>query len=166
MLPIREDHPLRRMFTGLLDHAFCAEIGICDPQLTGYLADLLVAFVHIDQLNTNSLNNHAEVIVCTDHVEPRNEQADQNRHGDMLCIGADAQWNLSHFRPGSSSPYRTEFYRGIFRHNIRKDDDFEAGGRASTLWLDGHVSTIEETTGENIPNRWYDPRGLWLNISK
>jgi len=51
MLPIRRDHPLRRLFRGLLDDAFCTQIGICDVELTDYLADLLVTFTHIDQLD-------------------------------------------------------------------------------------------------------------------
>jgi hypothetical protein len=24
-----------------------------------------------------------------------------------------------------------------------------------TVWLDGHVTDIKETTGEDIPRRWY-----------
>ena len=116
---------------------------------------------YIDRLNTNSVGNQAEVIICTDHVEPRNEQADDVGHGDMFCMGMDIR-NLSHYRPGGSS--RGEWYRGIFRHNIRTDEPWETGGRASVLWLYGHAGTIEETTGENIPNRYYDPRGRWLDI--
>ena len=114
---------------------------------------------YIDQLNTNSVPNRAEVIICTDHVEPRNEQAAEVNRGDMFCMGVDT-WNLSHYREGS----RVEFYRGIFRHNIRADAPYATGGRASVLWLDGHAGAVEETTGENIPNRYYDPRGDWLNI--
>ena len=49
MEPIRQDHPLRRLFTGLVEHAFCVEVGMCDPALTEYLADLLVEFTHIDR---------------------------------------------------------------------------------------------------------------------
>jgi prepilin-type processing-associated H-X9-DG protein len=50
---------------------------------------------------------------------------------------------------------RAEFYRGIFRHNTRKSDDFETGGRANILWLDGHVESLEETTGDDVPEQWY-----------
>ena len=84
MLPIREDHPLKRMFTGLLDHAFCAEIGICDPRLTGYLADLLVEFVHIDQLNTigdargKSLDQIAAMLAVACDDQPKSE-SDRDR---------------------------------------------------------------------------------------
>jgi len=52
MMEISRDHPLRRHFAGLVEQAFCAEVGLCDPHLTDYLADLLVEFTHIDRLNT------------------------------------------------------------------------------------------------------------------
>ena len=48
---ISPEHPLRRLFTGLVEYAFCAEVGMCDPVLTDYLTDLLVNFTHIDRLN-------------------------------------------------------------------------------------------------------------------
>lgn len=51
MQPIPDRHPLRRLFSGLVEHAFCTEVGVCDPGLTGYLADLLVDFTHIERLN-------------------------------------------------------------------------------------------------------------------
>jgi len=51
MRAISENHPLRRHFSGLVEHALCAEVGVCDPGLTDYLADLLVNFTHIDRLN-------------------------------------------------------------------------------------------------------------------
>ncbi|MFH1107968.1 MAG: hypothetical protein V1790_02045 [Planctomycetota bacterium] len=51
MESIHPTHPLRRLFAGLVEHAFCAEVGMCDPGLTGYVADLLVSFTHIDRLN-------------------------------------------------------------------------------------------------------------------
>ena len=51
MKPISEGHTLRRLFKGLIDNAFCVEIGVCDPDLTDYIADLLVGFVHVDALH-------------------------------------------------------------------------------------------------------------------
>lgn len=120
---------------------------------------------YIDELEVNSIKGQHEVIVCTDHVEPRNEQADDIDGGDMFCKG-EGSVNLSHFRPGSSSPPRMDHYRGIFRHNVRKAGNFETGGRANVLWLDSHVSSINETEGDDIPNRYYDPRGDWLDISR
>ncbi|MDO8630263.1 MAG: hypothetical protein Q7R41_07195 [Phycisphaerales bacterium] len=51
METIGPHHPLRRLFAGLVENAFCAEVGMCDPGLTNYVADLLVSFTHIDRLN-------------------------------------------------------------------------------------------------------------------
>ncbi|MHC4741614.1 MAG: type II secretion system protein [Planctomycetota bacterium] len=124
-------------------------------------------------LNTTGLRNHAEIVVCTDHVEPRNEQAHDNNNlrGDMFCKGRH-ETNLTHYRGGPNpcrNPKSTNFhhprtrhYRGIFRHNIRKGDNFQTGGSAGVLWLDGRASTIDETYGDDIPNRFYDPREFWL----
>lgn len=51
MESIRPNHPLRRLFSGLVEQTFCTEVGLCDPELTGYLSDLLVSFTHVDRLN-------------------------------------------------------------------------------------------------------------------
>ena len=42
---IPENHPLHRMFRGLTEYTFQAELGIGDPRLVGYVAGLLARFV-------------------------------------------------------------------------------------------------------------------------
>jgi hypothetical protein len=42
---IPESHPLHRLFRGLTEHAFMNELGIGDPPLVGYVAELLASFV-------------------------------------------------------------------------------------------------------------------------
>jgi hypothetical protein len=44
------DHPLRRMFSGLAEHAFLSHLGVADPPLIDYLSSLLSRFVHIDSV--------------------------------------------------------------------------------------------------------------------
>jgi hypothetical protein len=51
MLPIRENHPLKQLFAGLVEHAFQTEIGICDPAVADYVADLLIEFVRMDEMS-------------------------------------------------------------------------------------------------------------------
>lgn len=51
MEPISPHHPLRRLFSGLVEDAFCTQVGLCDPILTDYVADLLVDFTHMDRLD-------------------------------------------------------------------------------------------------------------------
>jgi hypothetical protein len=43
--PIPESHPLHRMFRGITEHTFLSELGIADPRLVGYVANLLACFV-------------------------------------------------------------------------------------------------------------------------
>ncbi len=45
-----EDHPLRRTFAGLAEHAFFSRVGIADPVLTDYISTLLARFVHFDDI--------------------------------------------------------------------------------------------------------------------
>jgi hypothetical protein len=42
---IPESHPLHRLFRGLTESAFMNELGIGDPSLVQYMAELLVSFV-------------------------------------------------------------------------------------------------------------------------
>jgi aminopeptidase N len=44
------DHPLRRYFAGLTEHAFIESLGVADPQLTDYLSTLLSRFIHMDTI--------------------------------------------------------------------------------------------------------------------
>jgi len=99
--------------------------------------------------NSNAIPHPANVIVSHDHMEPRIENGN-----DMLCPDSSGR-NLTHYRQGGG---RSNWYRGIFRHSARNTgDDFETGGELNCLWLDGHVTTIKETLGEDIPKRFYDP---------
>jgi hypothetical protein len=41
---------LRRMFSGLIEQVFIADLGVCSPALTDYLSNLLAGFIHVDQI--------------------------------------------------------------------------------------------------------------------
>lgn len=99
--------------------------------------------------NTVRIPRHSEVIMAHDHMEPRIENSER----DMLYAGSGGM-NLTHYRQGGG---RDNWYRGIFRHNIRSLNDFETAGTLNILWLDGHVSSLRETNGEDVRKRWYDP---------
>lgn len=44
------EHPLRRLFAGLAEHAFIDKLGMGDPALIDYLSLLLSRFVHVDAI--------------------------------------------------------------------------------------------------------------------
>jgi len=103
--------------------------------------------------NTNAIPKHTEVIVAHDHMEPRIENGANAGNSDML-FPSPTGINLTHYRETGS---RRNWYRGIFRHNIKSGDEFRTGGTLNILWLDTHVSDMKETTGEGVLKRWYDP---------
>ncbi len=47
---IPPNHPLRKLFRGMVEQVFFTEIGICDTRLTDYIGELLGDFVHTDQI--------------------------------------------------------------------------------------------------------------------
>jgi len=99
--------------------------------------------------NTNDIYRLSEFIFCTDHAEPRPECGTSDGFHNNNRPGA---MNLTSYRRGGN---RFFSYRQIFRHNIRYADDDRTGGRAHILWLDGHVTPLEETTGDDVPLGWY-----------
>jgi prepilin-type N-terminal cleavage/methylation domain-containing protein/prepilin-type processing-associated H-X9-DG protein len=86
-----------------------------------------------------------EVIICQDHIEQVMDGID----ADTFSIGPSRNINLYQWRVSLIADY-PDCVQECFRHR----------GVSNTLWLDGHTSGIEETTGENIPNKWYDPLGV------
>jgi prepilin-type N-terminal cleavage/methylation domain-containing protein/prepilin-type processing-associated H-X9-DG protein len=90
-----------------------------------------------------------EFLYASDHAEPRPDggTSDCFHNGDQR--GA---MNLTSYRPGGN---RANTYRQIFRHNMRYADNDRTGGHANLVWLDGHVSELDETNGDDFPERWY-----------
>ena len=117
-----------------------------DPLLIQEAAFGLNGFISGE--NINNLKNHSQIIIAHDHAEPKMEQGSR----DMFFNDGPDTKNLTDYREGG---IRADFYRGIFRHNIRISADYETGGRANILRLDGHVDSLDETTGDNVPEEWY-----------
>jgi hypothetical protein len=50
MWSLKADHPLRRLFAGLTEQTFINTLGLGDPPLVDYLAELLSRFIHMDDI--------------------------------------------------------------------------------------------------------------------
>lgn len=97
-MKINEDHPLRRHFLASVEQAFCEEVGMCDPALTAYLADLLLAFTHIDYLNAmrnarhRNLERTASMLLAMSDEKPdtnvERDQATYRQIGDFTLFWA------------------------------------------------------------------------------
>ena len=83
---------------------------------------------------------HSEVIVFQDHLE---QKLDNN--GDMFHIRPGDSINLPQWRNGGTMGLFPEGAKECFRHR----------GASITAWMDGHTSEIKETTGEDVPWKWY-----------
>ena len=101
--------------------------------------------------NTNDIYRLDEFAFCFDHAEPRPECGTSDGLHNNDIPGA---MNLTSYRK-SLGGSRWYSYRQIFRHNIRYGDDERTGGRTNILWLDGHVTPLEETTGDDVEKRWF-----------
>lgn len=99
--------------------------------------------------NTNTIYRTSEFLYVSDHAEPRPDGGTSDCFHNNDVPGA---MNLTSYRKGGSRGFS---YRQIFRHNIRYPDPYKTGGRANILWLDGHVTALEETTGDDVLLRWY-----------
>jgi len=71
---ISESHPLRQFFTELVGRHYAEEIGIRDPQLVAYVAQLLTEFCDVEQLckihnaSGRPLNDVGEMLLESDPV--------------------------------------------------------------------------------------------------
>ena len=104
--------------------------------------------VYISKKKATGIRYPSSFIIAHDHVEPRPEQDST----DLFFNDGPGTMNLKQYRQGGA---RARFYRGIFRHYIKKYEPFRTGGWANVLWLDNHVESIAETTGDNVRKEWY-----------
>lgn len=106
--PIAPSHPLHRWFSGLVENAMYAEVGMVDPGVTEYLADLLTQFIHADR------------IFALKTVEGRSI----DQVADMLAASAESLPNapaaakqcMVHRHIGDF----TLFWTGVFPENLRR----------------------------------------------
>jgi len=100
---------------------------------------------------TSTIYRPDEFLYASDHAEPRPDGGTSDCFHNNDTKGA---MNLTHYRKSEGgSRFRT--YRQIFRHNMRYADEERTGGQANLLWLDGHVTALDETNGDDFPLRWY-----------
>mgnify|MGYP006886040247 CR=1 FL=1 len=72
---------------------------------------------------------------------------------DMFCIGPGGRVNLRQWRPSSQGG--TGFVDSNWGGYDTVGECFRHMGVSMTCWLDGHVTGIQESTGEDVPTYWY-----------
>lgn len=105
--PLPQDHPLRRLFSGTVQHVLYADVGLCDPQIVEYLSELLSSFIHTNDLypfhdaSGNRLENFAEAVAHAE-LEPGTPAKERQR--------------IIHRHIGDF----TLFWTGLFPEGLRK----------------------------------------------
>ncbi|MFO0888065.1 MAG: hypothetical protein U0790_02845 [Isosphaeraceae bacterium] len=78
---IPESHPLNRLFRGLTESTFMSELGIGDPSLVGYVANLLARFVPSQNIWKVRDQQGRAVFQVTEMLAEA-ESADERRKGE------------------------------------------------------------------------------------
>jgi prepilin-type N-terminal cleavage/methylation domain-containing protein len=114
----------------------------CSYGLNDYITDKRI---------DHAFKKHSEVIAFQDHIE---QLLDDN--GDMFHIRPGDSVNLPQWRPSSQggNGFVDSYWTGKQWHDTVQEC-FRHRGVSITSWLDGHASEIKETTGEDVPIRWY-----------
>ena len=107
MMKLSSNHPLRRLFRLLTERNLVGKLGYEDPDVIGYLTDLLTDFTHVD--NVYKIRS-----VSGDRVE---EVAEMLLEGDLLHRAASVEREREvHKHVGDY----TLFMAGIFPEAIRR----------------------------------------------
>jgi len=87
------EHPLRRLFAGLAEHAFFSRLGVADPPLIDYLSALLSRFVHADAVyrlrgqSGRPLTELADMVVEAEQLPGGRTRREYYRHiGDFALF--------------------------------------------------------------------------------
>lgn len=88
------NHPLRRLFAGLTEHAFLTSIGVTDPPLIDYVSELLTRFIHFNAVyrlrgsGGRPLMEVAEMVMEAQEIPPEGRtRREYHRHiGDFALF--------------------------------------------------------------------------------
>jgi len=115
----------------------------CSYGLNNYITDKKIDI---------EFKHHSEVIAYQDHIEQRLDGIGS----DMFCVGPGNSINIPQWRPSSQggSGFVDGNWSGDQWHDTVQEC-FRHRGSSMTIWLDGHVTEIKESTGEDVPSKWY-----------
>lgn len=116
---------------------------------------------HLEGMKVTSIKMPSQFIIAQDHTEPHPE------YKDLFYILEGEKYNLEVYRDITKT--RSSQYWTMFRHRkkSRSLDDHHTeterlenilsnpNGQSDTVWMDGSVNAIDETTGENVRKYWY-----------
>jgi hypothetical protein len=115
--PIPVDHALRKLFAGLTEHAFMAELGVTDTRLIDYVTELLARFVHADGVfplrdaQQRPIKNLASMAAAAETMDLRGEpRREVFRHPESLAKGRRNDVLVDYCETGKRSYYLASTY--------------------------------------------------------
>jgi len=112
---IPKRHPLSRLFTALTERSFYEYIGLCDPDITLYISDLLLEFIHIDNLYKLRDSRGKKL----EKVGEMLAESDQASRARSLEREREVRKHIGDY---------TLFFTGMFPESLKK--------RAGVMWID------------------------------
>ena len=132
------NHPLRRLFAGLTEHAFIGTVGVADPQLIDYVTELLTRFTHFGAVyrlqgsHGKPLVEVAEMVMEAEEIPPEGRtRREYHRHiGDF-----------------------TLFWTGLFPEAVRRQETSYSRDSFVSYTLQGKRSYLIAGSFEDDPYR-------------
>lgn len=132
---IPESHPLHRLFRGITEQTFMSELGIGDPRLVGYVANLLAAFVPSDVIwklrdgHGRRLKEVAAMVAEAEAAPDAERRRECHRHvGDFTLFWTGVYPEAIHKLQGADSPdhlihYQQQGKRSYYLASTLDDGD-------------------------------------------
>jgi hypothetical protein len=134
------DHPLRRLFAGLTEHAFLTSIGVADPPLIDYVSELLTRFTHFGAVyrlqgpGGRPLTEVAEMVMEAEEIPPEGRtRREYHRHiGDFTLFWTglfpeavrrqESGWNRDSFVSYTLQGKRSYLIAGSFEDDAHREE--------------------------------------------
>ncbi len=128
-LTLGTSEELRKLFGGLVEQVFMVDIGICDTRLTGYLAEMLGKFIHMDRIyRLHDVDDRAirelarmeaEAVLGADGDETRRRRLIHKHIGDFTLFWSGVYpENLRPRRQGGLDRFATYLLQGKRSYDI------------------------------------------------
>jgi len=137
---IPESHPLHRLFRGITEQTFMSELGIGDPRLVGYVANLLAAFVPSDVIwrlrdgQGRRLKEVAAMVAEAEAAPDAERRRECHRHvGDFTLFWTGVYPEAIHKLQGADSPDHLIHYQQQGKRSYYLASTLDGGDDAPVL---------------------------------
>jgi len=164
-------HPLHRLFRGLTEHTFMAELGIGDPGLVGYVANLLARFVPTDSLwrirdgQGRRLRVVAAMVAEAESSADAGRRRDCHRHvGDFTLFWTGLYPEALGQLQGAGSPDHLVDYQRQGKRSYYLASTLDDGDEAPVLLRLSHEFELCAFGLSRIRREWEhtEPDGRWV----